>query len=126
MIVTVRLATAPDRAAIENMMQLYTHDFSEHWTGRAEGDLDDRGRFAAYPLDPYWTDPSHVAFLIHVDAKLAGFALINTLSHTRQPLDRNVAEFFIVRKYRRSGIGLQAAHAIFDLYPGQWEAAVTT
>ena len=39
-------------------------------------------------------------------------------------MDWNMAEFFIVRKHRRSGVGLAAAQAIFSRYPGRWEAAV--
>ncbi|HEY5290381.1 MAG TPA: acetyltransferase, partial [Caulobacteraceae bacterium] len=55
---------------------------------------------------------------------LAGFALVNDNSHSGLPVDRNVAEFFIVRKHRRGGVGTAAARAVFALYPGQWEAAV--
>jgi predicted acetyltransferase len=40
------------------------------------------------------------------------------------PLDWSIAEFFLLRKHRRSGAGTEAAQAIFQRYPGQWEAAV--
>jgi predicted acetyltransferase len=39
-------------------------------------------------------------------------------------MDRAVAEFFVVRKHRRRGVGLTAAHALFGTAWGVWEAAV--
>jgi predicted acetyltransferase len=117
-------ARSADRAALENLMQLYVHDFSEHWAGRTDGELDDDGRFSGYPLDAYWREPAHMAFLIRAEGKLAGFVLINDVSHTGRPVDRNLAEFFVVRKHRRAGVGTLAAHQIFSRYPGNWEAAV--
>src|SRR5262249_5419547 len=56
---------------------------------------------------------------------LIGFALIDAHSHSGRPLERNMAEFFIVRAHRRGGAGTDAARQIFGRYPGQWEAAVT-
>lgn len=109
---------------IGHMMQLYVHDFSELWVGTPRGDLEDNGRFANYPLEPYWSEPDHIPLLIRVGGKLAGFVLLNTESHSGRPVDRNVAEFFVARKYRRSGAGKAAAHMVFSRYPGVWEAAV--
>jgi predicted acetyltransferase len=31
-----------------------------------------------------------------------------------------MAEFFILRKYRRHGLGRQAAGQLFDMFPGLW------
>jgi predicted acetyltransferase len=31
-----------------------------------------------------------------------------------------MAEFFVMRKYRRRGVGRQVAGQIFDMFPGQW------
>jgi predicted acetyltransferase len=117
-------ANAADRPAIDNLLQLYIHDFSEHWAGRSEGELLDTGRFPDYPLDKYWSDPGCVPLLLRVDGKLAGFALLNQQGHVGRPVDRNMAEFFVVRKHRRAGLGRIAAHQIFTRYPGQWEVAV--
>ena len=35
----------------------------------------------------------------------------------------SIAEFFILRKYRRQGIGQIVAHRIFDMFPGKWRVA---
>jgi predicted acetyltransferase len=34
-----------------------------------------------------------------------------------------MAEFFILRKYRRQGAGTRAARELFDRFPGRWEVA---
>lgn len=120
----VIIAARAEREAIAGMMQLYTHDFSEYWAGTARGDLDAQGRFADYPLDPYWTEPGHIPLLLRLEGRLIGFALLNAETHSGLPVERNMAEFFIARKYRRGGLGTDAARLIFSRYPGQWEAAV--
>ena len=121
----MRLARLEEKAALANLFQLYVHDFSEQWAGREEGELDDEGRFAPYAfLDAYWGDPSRIPLLVRIDGRLAGFALINARSHSGLAVDRNMAEFFIVRKHRRGGAGTAVARHIFGLYPGLWEAAV--
>lgn len=33
----------------------------------------------------------------------------------------NIAEFFVMRKYRQKGVGKAAAEKIFDQFPGGWE-----
>lgn len=123
--VTLEIARADQRAVFENLFQLYTHDFSEFWAGLPRGDVDEEGRFPAYPyLDAYWQEEGRIPLLIRADGKIAGFALLNRMNHTGQPVERNMAEFFILRKYRRGGIGTAAVDAIFTAYPGTWEAAV--
>jgi predicted acetyltransferase len=113
-----------DAPVIQNLVQLYTHDFSELWAGTARGDLRPEGKFDPYPLDEYWSRPNWSAWLIWRGAALAGFALLNDQSHSGLPTTHNVAEFFILRKYRGQGAGRIAAQALFSRYPGQWEAAI--
>jgi predicted acetyltransferase len=123
-IVDVVVARPEDRPAIEHQFQLYTHDFSEQWTDTPRGELGEDGLFEAYPLDPYWSAPNHVPLLLKHAGHPIGFALLNDHGHSGQPVDWNMAEFFVVRKHRRGGVGTAAARAIFNRYPGQWEAAV--
>jgi predicted acetyltransferase len=115
-----------EAAIIANLMQLYIHDFSELWFDReAEGELEPDGRYADYPdLAAYWTDPTRAAWLFRMKGRPVGFALVNETAHAPTPVDQAVAEFFIVRKHRRRGVGLAAAHALFGTAWGVWEAAV--
>src|ERR1700730_12894339 len=109
---------------IQNLMQLYTHDFSEFWAGTARGDLNPDGRFEAYPLDLYWSRPNWAALFIRRGEVLAGFSLLNDQTHSGEPANRNLGEFFILRKHRGQGVGQIAAEQLFSSQPGSWEVAV--
>jgi predicted acetyltransferase len=109
---------------IQNLMQLYTHDFSEFWAGTSRGDVDPEGLFTAYPLEDYWSRPNWSAGLIWCAGKLAGFALVNDITHSGLHAQRNMGEFFILRKYRGNGVGRTAAETLFSRQPGSWEVAV--
>ncbi len=83
------------------------------------------GKFGYTNLPLYWTEENRHAFLIHVDRKLAGLAMVkrgSDLSNHSGVWD--LAEFFIVRGYRRRGIGTVAAHALWSRFPGSWEVRV--
>src|SRR5580692_6829663 len=109
---------------IQNLVQLYTHDFSEFWGGTARGDLNAQGLFPAYQLDEYWSHERWAALLIWCDRALAGFCLINDRTHSGLSAQRNLAEFFVLRKYRGRAVGRRAAENVFSRHPGLWEVAV--
>lgn len=123
---SVRLTVAipAQEPMLQNLMQLYTHDFSEFWAGTERGDLDPDGRFEAYPLSEYWSRPNWSALFIWRNQILAGFSLVNDNTHSGLAANRNVGEFFILRKHRGQGVGQIAAQHIFALHPGSWEVAV--
>ena len=111
-------AAKEERVALENLMQLYSYDWSE----LGPFDVGDQGRFADYPLDAYWQEDWRHPFLLRVETKLAGFAMIlerSRLTGTAGVFD--MAEFFVMRRYRRKGVGAAAAAAAFDRFKGPWE-----
>lgn len=109
-----------DASVFRHLLQLYVYDFSE-----IEGfDLNEHGLYRYRYLDNYWSEEDRHPFLVRVDGKLAGFVLVNTLTSAAEA-DFSIAEFFILRKYRRRGVGTQVAHRIFDMYPGWWEMKQT-
>ncbi|MGO9948913.1 MAG: GNAT family N-acetyltransferase [Steroidobacteraceae bacterium] len=122
--VKVTQALRAQESIIQNMVQLYTHDFSEFWAGTARGDLGSDGRFEPYPMDDYWSRPGWSAAFITSHGVLAGFVLTNNEAHSGLSVDHNVGEFFILRKHRGQGVGRRAAEAIFCQQPGSWEVAV--
>jgi predicted acetyltransferase len=122
--VSVAVAERAQAPLLQNLMQLYTHDFSEFWSGTERGELNTQGLFDAYPLDEYWQRDNWAAMLIWRDRLLAGFCLVNDRTHSGLDAERNMAEFFILRKHRGRGAGRIAAEIIFSRYPGSWEVAV--
>jgi predicted acetyltransferase len=123
---SVARAEPNERPLIEGLFQFYIYDFSEFEpAGSDRFDLDAEARFDPYPmLDQYWSDATCIPLLIRVGGKLAGFALINAFAHSGETTDRGMAEFFILRKFRRSGLGAAAAGEILRRYPGRWEIAI--
>ena len=116
--VQISAAAPEDRARLGALFELYAYDFSEI----LGLDVGDDGRFRAPALDAYWTDPRRHAFLIRVDERLAGFALVQERSRlTGKEAVCDVAEFFVMRRYRRHGIGDRAARWLFDWFRGRWE-----
>lgn len=122
--VTLEPCGADRAATLENLFQLYVHDFTDFWeTRRVE--LGEDGRFPPYPpLASYWTEPDRSAFLIRVDGALAGFVMLNPVGHSDRPVDWNMAEFFVARHYRREGVGRAAALQTIRPRQGLWEIAV--
>jgi predicted acetyltransferase len=116
------IAATPDQEPIlSNLLELYLHDFSEFHN--LELDVD--GRFGYPNLGLYWSDPDRHAFLLKVDGKLAGLALVKKMhdaSTGRSVWD--MAEFFVVRGCRRNGIGTRAAREVWQRFPGPWQVRV--
>lgn len=104
-------ASEPDRAVLRRLIELYLYDFSE----LNGADVDQHGEFGYRYLDHYWTEEDRAAFLVRVDGHWAGFALV------RRGAPSDIAEFFVMRKYRHRGVGRRAAIELFERYPGPWQ-----
>ena len=104
-------ATVDDKPVMRRLLELYAHDFSEF----TATDVDARGRFGYPYLDLYWTEPERRPFLFRVAANWAGLALVRT------GVPHDMAEFFVLRKYRRTGVGEAAARDLFARFPGDWQ-----
>ncbi|MDO9086414.1 MAG: GNAT family N-acetyltransferase [Anaerolineaceae bacterium] len=117
--IQLHIPTRSDRNLVRRLMELYQYDFSEY-DGQ---DLDDHGCFGYGDLDYFWFEPTHSAFLVTVEEKLAGFVLIDD-EVVIPGNERSVSEFFIMRKYRRLGVGKQVAFEVFRRLPAKWEVRV--
>jgi predicted acetyltransferase len=117
--IELQAPTRSDRDLIRRMMELYLHDFSE-FDG---SDLDEHGNFGYGDLDYFWFEPTHAAFLINVDGKLAGFVMVDN-EVVVDGNERSITEFFVLRKYRRQGVGKGAAFDVFNRLPARWEVKV--
>jgi len=102
---------------ITNLMQFYIYDFSEY----VDCDVEEDGLFKAYPnLEDYWKKGSNkFPYIIKKDEKYIGFVLVKTIESEKSHY--SIAEFFIMKKYRKEGIGKAVAKQVFNLYKGQWE-----
>jgi predicted acetyltransferase len=125
--VEVRLAKLSERPLLEGLLQLYFYDFSEmEPDGSTDMEVGADGRFAPYVhLPAYWEEPGRIPLVIRRGGHPVGFALLNQHSHRDgAAIERNMAEFFVMRKHRRRGVAARALQAILAAYPGRWEVAV--
>jgi predicted acetyltransferase len=114
-------ASVEQQSIVANLLELYAHDFSEFH----EIELGDDGRFGYKSLPLYWSEPNRHPSLVGVDGKLAGFVFVKRGSEIS--CDETVwdmAEFFVMRAYRRSGIGTRIAREVWRRFPGEWEVRV--
>jgi len=117
--VCIELASQADSALLANLLELYIHDMSEIFVGVQLGA---DGRFGYPRLSSYWSEPRvRFPFLIRKSNHVVGFALAqrgSPMSDDPEVLD--VAEFFVLRSERRSGVGARAAALLWDRLPGRW------
>lgn len=120
--ITIAPATLGEKPLLRALFQYYWYDFTE-FTGE---DIDDDGTFEPPSrFDSYWSEPQRHPFLLRVEGNPAGFTLVRraeALSLDAEVMD--IAEFFVMRKYRRSGAGEQMARHVWDAFPSRWEVRV--
>ncbi len=114
---------------LSNLVQLYLHDFSIYLCDEASGQLDEAGRF-----DPGFDEERYTAahetgrprfwgYLARVANRWAGFALVSDRvdkAHHAGP-GCNMDEFFVLRCWRRQGVGRAMARQVFERHPGYWQ-----
>jgi predicted acetyltransferase len=111
----IRRATAGDRLPIYRMLELYQYDLSDIWPQ----ELDACGEYG-YALDRYWQGAHCHAFVALVDEHYAGFALVDGAVKVGSS-GRWMDQFFVLKKYRRAGLGKAVAMRVFADLPGHWE-----
>jgi predicted acetyltransferase len=126
----IQLTNAKDDATsrewLVNVYPMYLHDLSAYEapeTGAGYYQLNERGLWVPDYL-PDWLRQDHAyPLIIHYLAKAVGFAFVGQtpFPFMSPDVDYRMSEFFVLRRYRREGIGTAAAKLIFDRYPGRWE-----
>lgn len=111
-------ASKEHKGIIQNLMQFYSYDFSEF----IHCDVEDDGLFKAYPyLEDYWVEVDHrFPYVIKQEDNYIGFVLVRCIESEERKYC-SIAEFFIMKKYRKEGIGTAVAKQLFDMHKGQWE-----
>lgn len=122
-IVSLDAATAADATLLGNLLELYAHELSDVFPDVVLGP---DGRYGYPRLPLYWSEPDRrFAFVIRADGQVAGFVLATRGSPmAADPEVLDVAEFFVLRRYRRLGVGRRAARLLWRRLPGRWMVRV--
>ncbi len=119
--VEVAPARPEQETILANLLELYAHDFSEFHNVAIGAD----GKFGYKALSLYWSEPDWHPFLVWVEGRLAGFVLVKRGSQfSGSDTVWDMAEFFVLRGYRRRGIGTRVAHEVWKSFRGLWEVRV--
>jgi predicted acetyltransferase len=112
------IETGPEHAAlIANLYQFYAYESSD-WE---QEDVEVDGRFYIHEehLARYWEDPQWSANLLLVDGFIAGFLLIE--GSELPGIDAlELADLFILKRYRRKGIGRAIATQVLSSGEANW------
>ena len=111
----VRRVDRSHDTTLQNLFEHYLHDMAEWF----QFDYAPNGRYA---LDPaiYRNSGAEVWFAYAGEIPIA-FAVVGS-AHTfiDDANAKDLDEFFVVRRYRRVGVGREVAQLIWDAYPGRW------
>lgn len=103
---------------LENLMSLYLHDLSAFST---ELKINEKGKFVYEGLEYYLSEKELRPFFIYYKDELSGFALLNGGKFVSLAVDYSIHEFFILKAFRKNGLGKKAAKIIFNEYPGKYK-----
>jgi len=114
-------AAPEEKPILANLLELYAHDFSEFH----DVAIGEDGRFGYKSLPLYWSEPDRYPFLVRSGGRLAGLVFVKKGSEvSSNQAVWDMAEFFVIRGYRRRGIGTQIAREVWMRFPGPWEVRV--
>ena len=116
--IELRRVNKKERETLSNLWEKYDYDFSQY----NNHDVNELGLYGCKDLDYYWTKEDTLKYFITVDGKLAGFVMVSNLPVTgAQETDYQIGEFFVMRKYRRLGIGKRVFFRVLDEHKGRWQ-----
>ena len=112
-------AESRHRTLLRRLYELYAHDFSP-MTG---AEIGGEGWWTEADFLAGWPEAGPDIYLFQADGNWAGFAWVGLGSYATPGLAQHtlMEEFFMLRKYRRHGLGEHFARQLFDRYPGEWE-----
>lgn len=105
------------RQTLWNLLQYILFETSPSGKNVANAD----GSFDYKYFNNYFTDEDREAYLVKTpDGELIGFVMIN--QYLQKVADGHaIAEFMILPRFRRKGVGKEVAKRCFAMHPGNWE-----
>jgi [ribosomal protein S5]-alanine N-acetyltransferase len=108
---------------IQNMGRFYVYDMSEYMGNESGWEVPGDGLYECIDFKKYWEVDDTFPFLISYQNELVGFVIVDKKGSNAE-IDFNMAQFFILRKFKGKGIGRYVAKECFDKFHGIWEVMV--
>ena len=106
-----------NKEVIYNLMQLYQYELSFYEDDSTTFTMLDSGLYVLKYIEKYWQEENRHPYILKADNELAGFVL----QRFNEENMNEIAEFFVLNKYRKLGAGKFMANKMFELYKGKWE-----
>lgn len=107
-----------EKDVLYNLIEKYLYEFSQ-WD---KMDVNENGVYGYEYLDCYFTERNRFPYFIKVDNQLAGFVMVNDYQEIPDvETDFCIAEFFVMYKYRRNGVGRESLFKVLELHHGKWQ-----
>ena len=103
--VEIKSVQKADKKIVMNLMQFYQYDFTDFGGEHVKED----GLFFYKYMDLYWEEKERYPFLIYLDNELAGLSFVNKHSLLKENDVHVLAEFFILRYFRKKGVGFYSS-----------------
>lgn len=117
-------ATLKDYSVVQNLARFYAYDMSRYCSQAYEGwEFPENGLYECADFKKYLAGKGKHAYLVRINSELAGFVFVNQLEIMPE-VNWNMAEFYIVAKFQRSGIGAKIAKEVFTRFKGEWSVGV--
>ena len=114
-------AKESQKKILQRLLELYQYDLSIV----TDNDVDQFGLYGYSYLDCYWAEEKRHPYLFLFRESLAGFALVNKVNWLPENHGaHSIAEFFVLKKYRRRGLGTAAAQYVINRFRGKWEIRI--
>ena len=127
--VAVRLAPIAQRYIFANMWIAYAHEISQYQDDLPSvhgmmGDIDEDYEPDSVMAE-WWAHPGKTfPYLITVDERPAGFALVAKTPLIDGDADQELVDFFLFHPYRGKGIGRDSAIRVLYSLHGSWQLSV--
>jgi predicted acetyltransferase len=120
MTLEIRKALPEDFPALQQMLELYQYEMSNIWLQ----DADTEAKYG-YNLERHKQDERFHAHVALTNSQYAGFALVAPAVVTRNE-GAWMEQFFVLKRYRREGLGRALALHALQCHPGPWEVGQIT
>lgn len=115
MVLELRKAESRDFPALQQLLELYQYELSDIWPQEA----DHEAKYG-YNLEPHKQSERFHAHVAMEGSHYVGFALVAPAVVTRKE-GNWMEQFFILKRFRRSGAGYALAKHVLLTHPGAWE-----
>jgi [ribosomal protein S5]-alanine N-acetyltransferase len=116
-------ASIAEHPIMQNLGRFYVYDMSEYMGGESGWEMPEDGLYECIDFKKYWEIPGAFPFFVRYKNELAGFVIVDNKASDEQ-VEFNMAQFFIIRKFKAKGLGKAVATQCFDQFKGNWEVMV--